>query len=427
MTASPPQLGTRRPTELPGNRFRYLAWSLLIASTAITAFGIWFTVTNRQVLADLGQPIEDFAGLYVLLLTFTVPGIFLAIRMPMNPIGWLMACFALCWIWPAAAAPYGFVGLFSDAAPYPLADWALWSATWTWMPGYLTIGLVLFLYPTGRVPSPVWRPLPWIAIIATAAGVLSAMFHPRPLDPELGGENPLAIPAAESLLSIVEAVGTSTLMAAGLAAVGSLVFRFRRSSGTERQQLRWLVYAVAVAISVGALTTLRDVIGSTPADPIIDALGLVALLTVGLIPATMAIAILRYGLYDLGRVVNLTVVYVVLVVLLVTLYAVSVFSLREILPLGQNDLAVAASTLAVAALFNPIRGRVQRFVDRRFHRSRYDSQNIVEEFAAGLRDEVVVESLTKRLIGVVHQTVQPSSVTVWVRPPTVDDGDSSGR
>jgi hypothetical protein len=226
------------------------------------------------------------------------------------------------------------------------------------------------------------------------------------LDP--AGEGP-------SLPAVVEAlagIAFPLMLACGVACVLSLVVRFRRSRGVERQQLKWFVYAAAVTFAGVVVTEVAPI----PQGSVLD--GLVTLAGVALIPSVPAaagIAILRYRLYEIDRIVNRTLVYGALTALLAGVYAALALWLPRLLDLGESQLIVAASTLAVAALFGPVRRRVQWVVDRRFNRARYDLSRTVEAFSARLRDQVDLATLADELLGVVDHTVQPTQASLWLR------------
>jgi hypothetical protein len=273
------------------------------------------------------------------------------------------------------------------------------------------VGFVLLLTPTGSLPSPRWR---WWARVAAAAPVLLVLLSavdPQPLLPEhptVG--NPLAVPIPAGLLLAVAAVDAVIVLATLVAAAGSLVVRFRRARGVERQQLRWLAFAAALA----AVALLVAVAGGAMAK---DGVVLAALGTcVALLPLATGASILRYRLYDLDRIISRTLAYGLLTLLLGLGYAAVVLGLGQLL--GQDSsLVVAGATLAVAAVFQPARRRIQRAVDRRFNRRRYDAARTIAAFSARLRDEIDLATLTSELLAVVEQTMQPTRASLWLRPP----------
>jgi hypothetical protein len=268
---------------------------------------------------------------------------------------------------------------------------------------------VLLLTPTGRLPSPRWR---WWARLAAAAPVvtvLGSVVQPDPLAPDYYG-NPLAVPALARVLVVPAVAGVVAVMVSLLVGALSLVVRFRRAQGVERLQLRWLAYAAAlaaglllVALFAGFLLAKDEVVFVSLA------------LGVALLPLATGAAILQYRLFDLDRIISRTLAYGLLTVLLGLGYAAVVLGLGRLLG-RDSSLAVAAATLAVAALFQPLRRRVQAAVDRRFNRRRYDAARIIEAFAARLRDQVDLDALHGELLAVVDQTMQPTRASFWLRP-----------
>jgi hypothetical protein len=225
--------------------------------------------------------------------------------------------------------------------------------------------------------------------------------------------NPLGVKSAEGFLELVQAIAGVTTPFLALAVVGSLVLRFRRSRGDERQQLKWLTYVVAVDVVM--IPTLGR--AAEQWAPLLGEL-LVFPVAVSMIPIAIGVAVLKYRLYDIDRVINRTLVYGLLTVLLGAVYAAGVFTVGRLLDPadGQSELAVAASTLAVAALFQPARHRIQQTVDRRFNRRKYNAVKTVEAFSARLRDEVDLDTLSTELMALVDETVQPTRSSLWLRP-----------
>jgi hypothetical protein len=277
------------------------------------------------------------------------------------------------------------------------------------------LALLLMVFPTGRLPSRRWRPVAWAA---GAVFVLAALSSPLlPGSPADGlRPNPIAIPALEGVLRLAYNTAGAFLFGVILAALVSLVVRFRRATGVERQQLKWFAYGTALLLLLPTAGAVGARLGDTAGNLLVAAI-------VSALPVTIGIAVLRYRLYDIDRLVNRTVVYGLLTVLLAGVYAGLVFALSQLLnPADQQSaLAVAASTLVVAALFQPARRRIQGLVDRRFNRRRYDAARTVAAFSARLRDQIELGTLSTELLAVVDQTVQPVQVSLWLRstqPPS---------
>jgi hypothetical protein len=270
---------------------------------------------------------------------------------------------------------------------------------------------VLLLTPTGRLPSPRWRWWARIAAVAPVLWLLGSVVDPAPLRPEypeIG--NPLGVPALNGPLAGLWVAALVVLVALVVAA-GSLVGRFRRARGTERLQLRWLAWGAALAAAA-----LVVAIAGLALEDSFTLLNLALGVSAAVLPAATGAAILRYRLYDLDRIISRTLAWGLLTVLLGLGYAAVVLLGGRLLPQGSS-LGVAAATLAVAAVFQPARRRIQQSVDRRFNRHRYDAARTIAAFSARLRQEVDLDTLTAELLAVVDQTMQPTAGSLWLRPP----------
>jgi hypothetical protein len=388
----------------------WLPWFLAGTSLALGVAGATFGVLNGYSPVELAR--EVAVGV-LLAATFPLVGALVASRRPGNPLGWIFCVIGLAEGLVTAAWEYGTYALRTRPGSVPGGELASWFSVWTWAVGLgLLVTYALLLFPDGRPPSPRWRPVAWLSAlpIAIFCGPVAVaawpLRGPEVLDP--AGEGP-------SLPAVVEAlagIAFPLMLACGVACVLSLVVRFRRSRGVERQQLKWFVYAAAVTFAGVVVTEVAPI----PQGSVLD--GLVTLAGVALIPSVPAaagIAILRYRLYEIDRIVNRTLVYGALTALLAGVYAALALWLPRLLDLGESQLIVAASTLAVAALFGPVRRRVQWVVDRRFNRARYDLSRTVEAFSARLRDQVDLDTLADELLGVVDHTVQPTQASLWLR------------
>jgi hypothetical protein len=310
---------------------------------------------------------------------------------------------------------------YSYSPSLPGYAYVAWFAGWTWYVWLMLGAAVLpLVFPNGRLLSPRWRPALWLAATALAANVVGAAFAPGRLGVEVAVQNPLGADgtAADVITAVARLADVLLVVAFGLAAL-SLVLRFRRARGVERQQLKW--FAFAGLVTLGGLS-LALVSVWFPGDGWRDVLGAVGwfsflLASIIGIPVATGIAILRHRLYDIDVVINRTLVYGALTVTLLAMYLGSVLVLRLVLSpvTGESDLAVAGSTLTVAALVRPLRSRIQAIVDRRFYRARYDAEQTLEAFTGRLRHQIDLETLGSDLRTVVHDTVQPAHVSLWLR------------
>ena len=389
-----------------------LAWALWVLAVFGLAAAAWLDrllrLAGRPELTSLHA---STVPLLVAVVSAATVGAVLAARRPRHPVGWLLLGLGLLLTLDGLAYGYVRYGLVARPGALPAASYLAGFSNGIVITWLSCAGFVLLLTPTGMLPSPRWR---WWARAAAAAAVvylLGSVVDPAPLDPEyptIG--NPLAVQALPGLLLLAAgATCASIVLAALVVAAGSLVGRFRRARGVERQQLRWLAVAAALA-SVALLIAVVAVVTSN------DELVLAALSScVALLPLATGAAILRYRLYDLDRIISRTLAYGLLTVLLGLSYAGVVVLLGQLFR-QHSSLVVAGATLAVAALFQPARRRVQRAVDRRFDRRRYDAAHTVEAFSVRLRQQIDLDALSAELLGVIDQTMQPTQASLWLRP-----------
>ena len=366
-------------------------WLLGAAAVGLSVVGwvILFLLRTPQP-GDVGWGVPGSFGLWAV--AFAVSGYLIVRSAPSNRIGWLLL---------AAGAAAGLnnaateLWLYLTSIDSDAADLAI-RGLWGWLAAIGLMVMAIMLFPDGSLPSRRWRPVLWILAITTAFFVVVVILTGGGSDESTVGD-PLFV----------------FFQFATIAGILALPVRFRRSHGIERQQMKWLAWTAGlIAVTALIVEVGLGVLWQSPLHT--PGTWVLSLLPI-LIPVSIGIAVLRYRLYDLDLVINRTLVYSIVVVVLAVLYVAAVVFLRELVQVGDSALAVAASTLAVAALFNPLRKRVQRLVDRRFYRSRYDAQRVAQDFAARLRDEIDLEELTSDWLGVVQETVQPSSVSVWVR------------
>jgi hypothetical protein len=394
---------------------RRVAWSLWGAALALAAVGLVFRILNDGTTHSnsLGSPELD-AIFGILFLTFSSVGAVIASRRPDNLIGWLFLLAGIGAQLEDALLGYATYALLVEPGSLPGGAAAGLVADLIWIPTLVTtLSLLLLLFPTGRPPSPRWRPLVWVIALGAAVYVVSTAINPGPLYFFESTANPLGIDAAGDVASTVVDLTGGPFLLTTVAAAVSLFLRFRRSHGEERQQIKWLVYTAGVLVgSTPVLVALGGVaIGGVLVSDLLFAL------LVSAVPVAVGAAILRHRLYDIDVVINRTLVYGALTATLVGAYLAAVLLLQLALsPLTEDsDLAIAGSTLAVAALFRPARARIQSVVDRRFYRRRYDARRTLEGFGVRLRDEVDLDALGHDLRAVVAETMQPAHVSLWLR------------
>jgi hypothetical protein len=384
-----------------------LAWSVWLATAVFLAGAVVLAISRH---APLG--LTDLSLVFVFLCFATV-GAVIAARRGRNAVGWLCSAIALAAILGQFASEYGNYAV-THPGSLPAANVVAWFAVWTW---FAALGLLstflLLLFPSGHLPSPRWRPVAWAAGATLVTICLAAATTPYP--PEVGMlSNPLAVERLAWAQELVWAVGLPALGVLVLASAASLIARFRQARGEERQQLKWFTYAAALL----ALLTTPGAVSPTLDNRIPDSVHNASLAA---IPIAIGIAILRYRLYDIDRLINRTLVYGLVTTLLGGVYAAMVLVLGQLFGGVGGDppsWAVAGATLAVAALFQPARHRIQGVVDRRFNRRKYDATKTVEAFTTRLRDEVDLDTLSAELLAVANQTMQPTVAWLWLRPST---------
>jgi hypothetical protein len=388
-----------------------LAWGLG-GLTVLALVPAWWLLALLQASGspDAARPPAAVVAVILAVVSTTTVGALLAGRRPGHPVGWLLLASGLALVVNLVVEPYVKYGLLARPGSLPGARYLVGLPYVTILVWLSLAGFALLLTPTGKLPSPGWRWWARLAAAAPAVAVLASVVHPDPMAPEYHG-NPLAVPALSRVLTVPLVAAVTLVFVSLLVAAVSLVLRFRRARGVERLQLRWLALAATLA---GVLLLVALAAGFLLA---LDVVVLICTVTcLALLPLATGAAILRYRLYDLDRIISRTVAYGLLTLLLGLGYAAVVLGLGRLLP-EDSSLAVAAATLTVAALFQPLRRRVQLAVDRRFNRRRYDAARTIAAFSARLRQQVDLDALTAELLAVTDQTMQPTRASLWLRRP----------
>jgi hypothetical protein len=358
----------------------------------------------------------------VLVLTYQTVGALVASRRPENPIGWIFLGTGLF-----ANAFQGFAYAYADYSLYVRngsllgTEYMAWFSYWIALPFIaLATVLLLLLFPTGTLPSPKWRVVVWVAVCGTAMLCLWDATIPGPLETHQSIDNPVAIEGAVgNAVEFVGKVGMFLVLVSLLFAVASLINRLVLARGDERQQLKW--FTLAAGLMLGGF--LGVVLLSDWWYPLNEISFFLGFLGFFFFPIAVGISILRYRLYEIDIFINRTLVYGSLTLILAAVYFGGVTATQAVFQqlTGQEELpqmAIVASTLVIAALFNPLRGRIQSFIDRRFYRSKYDARKTLEDFSVKLRDETDLEALSDDLVGVVRETMQPAHVSMWLQSHT---------
>jgi len=400
-----------------GKRWSWVAWSMLAVFVVSLVAGLILAVANGTLRQDAGNQVLLLVGFSA----FMVVGALIVAHRPGNAIGWLFSAIALLAFTGQLASEYATYAYATRPGPLPGATLAAWYGSWPW---WLVLALTLvftpLLFPTGRLLSPRWRPVAWLAGVTTAVltavtslrtelGTVEDQVVANPIGVAAVG-NPEKSPIIPFLIVLLGVLAT--------AAFGSLVLRFRRSRGEERQQLKWFTYASALLPLAG----LDDFLPAPVGDLLFG-------VPIVFLPVAAGVAVRRHRLYDIDRLINRTLVYGSLTAILGLVYAGVVLILGQVFGGVTEDppsWAVAGATLAVAALFQPARRRIQEVVDRRFNRRKYDAAETIDTFGARLRDQVDLDTLSSELLAVVDQTMQPTRVVLWLRPSPPGSSDRPG-
>jgi hypothetical protein len=385
-----------------------LAWALWVLVVLGLAAGFWLEALLRR--AGQADPLDTAVGPFVAIVSAATVGAVLAGRRPRHPVGWLLLAFALALAANGVAGGYAPYGLEVRPGALPAAAWVAMYYPATALVAFACLGLILLLVPTGSPPSPRWRWWAWLTVGALAVLLLAMPLAPRPPDWRYQVvDNPLDLRPFDGALLLAYQAALAVTVLGILGGAGSLAVRFRRARGTERQQLRWVVLAAALT----GVVMLASVVLVAAGNEVL--VGWVSAVSVAFLPLATGAAVLRYRLFDLDRIISRTLSYGVLTIILGLGYAGVVLGFGQLLRRDSN-LVVAGATLAMAAAFQPARRRIQQAVDRRFNRRRYDAAHTIQAFSARLRQQVDLDTLTAELLGVVEQTMQPTQVSVWLRP-----------
>jgi len=427
-----------------------LAWSLWVVCVALISLALLLQFMTHDVILNwpqerLGPGLAILTG--VLSLSFPTVGALIIARLPTNPVGWIFSTvgllyalrrFSMAYADYALTANYTFLG----------GEYVAWFSTWVGFAGPILAGVILMLlFPNGHLPSRRWRIVAWTGVLGAALRVLADAFTPGPLSTHLYVINPFGVSAGigggfttYDLFPAATVLGMTLLLVSSIVALVSLILRLHRARGDERQQLKWFLFAAVPATVCLNLILFHSMVDAYTMNFTFNEVWIlpwdafnyilyVAVFALLVVPVCTYIAILRYRLYDIDVVINRTLVYGALTATLVVLYFGGIVVLQRLfvfLTGEKSTLAVVASTLAIAALFSPLRRGIQGFVDRRFYRRKYDASKTLEAFSAKLRHETDLEALSGDLKAVVGETMQPAHVSLWLRPDPAPRG-SEGR
>src|SRR5215213_7793034 len=401
----------------------WLAWALVVLSAIL--FGGGYTLSRTAGLTDLR--VRNFGALdviptFAILLTFAVVGAIVASQRPSNPIGWIFSTMGLLVGLGIFARGYAESWSASDFGPRSLGETAAWFGSWWWtILIFIPTTFLLLLFPDGRLPSPRWRPVAWLAGLGISGFVVGYALEPGPLGDFPRIVNPYGIDSP--VVSVVGVAGGLVVVGSMVASAVSVIVRARHAGRVERQQIKWLAYGGAVVVGT-SLVASAIAIWSVTVTILIINLALLGL------PLFTGIAIVRYRLYDIDIIINRTLVYGSLTAILIVLYFGGIVVLQGVFDIltgasEKSTLTVVVSTLVIAALFNPLRRRIQSFIDRRFYRSKYDAAKTLQAFGSRLRDQTDLDALSNDVVGVARRTVQPAHASLWLRPDPKPEAKSA--
>jgi hypothetical protein len=404
-------------------RAAWLAWSLVVLSVALLVAGIAFSRAASSTAPDLpfGGETADVSVVANLLtlLTFSVVGAIIASLHPRNAIGWLFCSVGVTVGLNSFAGDYAEYWLAGGTSMSSLGETAAWFSSWLWiLLTYVPTSFVLLLFPDGRLPSPRWRPVAWGAALGIAGSVVGYALEAGPLEDFPQIANPYGVDGP--IVGIVGLAGSIVATGSLVASAISLIVRMRHAGSEQRQQIKWLAYGGTVVVGTFFVSGLIN-LWNVPVGIVVSNVALLGL------PVFTGIAIVKHHLYDIDLLINRTLVYGLLTTMLVAVYVGGIVLSQRVFVglIGQEELpqlAIVASTLMIAALFAPLRRRIQAIIDRRFYRRKYDAAKMLSAFNARLRDETDLGTLSDDLVGVVKETMQPEHVTLWLRPDTGSKG-----
>jgi len=393
----------------------WLAW-LLWALTAVCALCLLVVHERGSLIVIL--PVAAWV------VTSSTVGALVVSRRPENPIGWILCVSGFLFAFSTFSGMYAIYTLVTHPGSLPAGEVAAWFSAWVQSPVYLLFVYLFLLFPDGRPLSRRWRPLLWVNGILMVTGIVVNAFDPGRIISDEPIRNPLGIGAAAGAFPVVAELVSYLTALLMVVSVVSVYLRFRRAGGIERQQIKWLAYAAALLGLVAIVATIGDLL-------LPGGFGwwifLVLVVILFGIPLSIGAAVLRYRLYDIDIVINRTLVYGALTAMLVLVYFGGVATTQTIFRTltGQQEqpqLAIVVSTLVIAALFNPLRRRIQSFIDRHCNRRKYDARKTLEAFSSRLREETDLDALCDDLTSVVRESMQPAHVSLWLRPEASPKG-----
>ena len=400
---------------------RYLGWVFWLLDAAVIVAGLIILMNAARVMgANKADALAGTIAMVVAFFAFPTMGALIIWQRPRNTVGWIFCCIGLGTAFTSFSAAFVQYALASHTDASLLVGLVDAAGNTIWP---LNLGLgtfLLFLFPNGRLPSRRWRFIFWLDVAVVALAVLMGLFQPGYLESRNRVWNPLGITSAKPFFDLVNTVGGLVFVVCALASVAAIIVRYITSRDIQRQQIKWFAFGVAVMVAI-----------LIPSFIFIPEQDMLSNITFGLgilmLPLGAGIGILRYRLFDIDVIINRTLVYGLLTAILAGVYFIGVVGVQNIVntiarstsgPASTpSPLLIVVTTLLIAALFQPLRRRLQRFIDRRFYRARYDARKLLDKFGASLRSEVELSHLTDHLLETVEQTMRPAHVSLWLREP----------
>lgn len=393
----------------------WLAWTLVGVTLALHVFSTTLVLLGRHVTTP-GDKNSNFSaiGFFVAFIAFPLVGAAIVTRRPRNGIGWLFVAIGLGFAFSDTTATYADYAIYANPGSLPGGVWVAWATSWMDPLAFVSIMLLFLLFPDGTLLTRRWRPVLWLVLVFCVGSLTWNALKPGVIFTDtLPVDNPVGVEWLKAHLGFLDQVIFLGFAAGAVLSVASAVMRFRRSHGIERDRMKWLAFAALVLAASFVVAIVCSFLGAKSVGDFVIGLGFAG------VPIAVGIGVLRYRLYDIDRVISRTLSFALLTFTLGAAYVGLVLAGQAVFSsfAGGSNLAVAVSTLVVAALFLPLRSRVQRIVDRRFNRHRYDAERTLEAFGARLRSQVDLDELAADLRTVVGDTMQPAHVGVWLREP----------
>jgi hypothetical protein len=412
-----------------------LAWGLWVIYLLLQTAALVLALLTRSYPPDANDPLPLFSRAWLYLpsnFAFPTIGALIATRQPRNPIGWLLLCIGLVGVFGQFAEGYWRYALFVRPGALPAGELMLWVNVRPYSIGALLSVLLILFFPTGHPPSRRWWIVGWLIMFGGLMYFGALAFMPGPLDVSVSITNPFGLSGAATFLQFCAGLGAYIQLLGVLGAALSLIVRFRRANGVERQQIKLLAYALVIyGVSFGLINYLINY-SITPTEApslLVNVLFVVQALAAVFVAVAAGIAILRYRLWDIDIIIRRTLVYSLLTLTLGLVYLGCILMSRTLVApyVGGSELGIVASTLAIAALFNPLRRRIQNLIDKRFYRRKYDAAKVLAAFGATARDETDLERLNAEMLRVVDETMRPEFVGLWLREPATHSSLDSAR